>query len=177
MLFCVIRCHGNLCLATSYFATTPSLLFLAEGKWLPNRCSVMDHSFTLMFVLMNHIYVLRDSRHFNMSAYSPSWTLSRIARNIFTQLHRYTVSIYTYYDPFSCFNFQHHWKKLAFYVGIKFCNTFSYGTIRNMNVSLHFIATLQTYSYINSFYSTHEHLMFRNHLYAIVTLLLYILIP
>jgi hypothetical protein len=33
-----------------------------------------------------------------------------------------------------------------------------------MNVNAHIVATLQTYLNIYSFYSTDEHLMFRNHL-------------
>jgi hypothetical protein len=36
------RCHGNLCLAACYLATTRSLLFVAAGTWLPSRCSAMD---------------------------------------------------------------------------------------------------------------------------------------
>jgi hypothetical protein len=35
-------CQGNICLVTFYLATTHSLLFVAEGTWLPSRCSAMD---------------------------------------------------------------------------------------------------------------------------------------
>jgi hypothetical protein len=47
-----VCCHGNLCLATSYLATTRSLVFVAVGTWFPNHCSAMDYSVTILSILI-----------------------------------------------------------------------------------------------------------------------------
>jgi hypothetical protein len=53
LLFCVIRCHGNLCLATFYLATTRPFLLVSAGTWFPNRCSAMDYSVTIYLWIKN----------------------------------------------------------------------------------------------------------------------------